>query len=832
MAGNYEQIDMPVVEDPRIFDKNSGIWLERLVFNHRPLVLLLALISTLFFAWHASKIGVNASFARMIPQSHPYIQNYLANSDALRTLGNSIRIVVENPNGDIFDKEFLLDLQKINDAVYLMPGIDRGYMRSLWTPNVRWTEVTEEGYRGGPVMPDKWNGSEVSMESLRRNILRAGVVGQYVGLNMNSAMIVAPLQETSDGKALDYGQFSRDLEQLRQQYEATGRVKVHIVGFAKVVGDLIEGLHRVMVFFGISALITGICVFFYTHCLRSTVMLVLVATMGVVCQLGIMQLLGFVIDPYSILGPFLIYAIGLSHGAQKMNGIMQDIGRGTHKYVAARYTFRRLFRAGLAALLVNVVGFAVLMIIDVPVIQDLAITTSIGVCALIFTKLLLVPVLLSYIGVSPYAARRSMAAQRKLEAHDGTAGVWSWLVRFTERPRAIFVVLVAVLLTIVSTVEGLKVQIGDVGSGAPELREDSRYNRDVAFVAAHYGLSSDLFVTFLKTPSERCSGYQELIEVDRLGVGLRQLDGVQAVNSAANEVRTFNMGSYEGNPKFAMIPRHPSNSFIAVQSVRTEKTELASRNCDVLPVIAYLTDHKSTTLDRVVAASSGFAQVHNTPERQFLLAAGSAGIEAATNIVVRQSIVEMYLAVYGVVALLCFMTFRSWRATLIALIPLIITSLLCKAIMAWLGIGLKVATLPVIALGVGVGVDYALYLLGVQLQLQRNGMALAKAYASSLQFTGRVVALVGFTMTFGVLTWAWSPIKFQADMGILLAFMFIWNMVGALVMIPALSYFLLRKVNESGPLIKRQQEEGVLSATSHKELRKVPVHPSISSVGR
>lgn len=797
MAGNYEQIDMPVIEDHRAFDKSSGMWLERLVFNYRPLVLLVVLLSTLFFAWHASQIGVNASFARMIPQSHPYIQNYLAHGDDLRTLGNSLRIVVENPDGDIFDKQFLLDLQKINDTVYLMPGVDRGYMRSLWTPNVRWTEVTEEGYRGGPVMPGDWDGSQDSMQALRRNILRAGIVGQYVGQNMSSAMIVVPLLEKSGDKDLDYGQLSRDLEQLRRQYEASGQIKVHIVGFAKIVGDLIEGLHRVMLFFAISALITGLCVFFYTRCARSTVMLVTVATMGVVCQVGMMQLLGYVIDPYSILGPFLIYAIGLSHGAQKMNGIMQDIGRGTHKYVAARYTFRRLFRAGLTALLVNIVGFAVLMIVDVPVIQDLAITTSIGVCALIFTKLMLVPVLLSYIGVSPHAAERSLAAQRKLEAGEGNAGVWSWLVRFTERPRAIFVLIMAILITVISTIEGLKVQIGDVGAGAPELREESRYNRDVAFVAAHYGLSSDLFATFLTTPPERCSGYQELVEVDRLGVELRQLDGVQAVRSAADEVRTFNMGAYEGNPKFATLPRNPSNSFNAVQSVRTEKTELASRNCDLLPVIAYLADHKSSTLDRVVAASTTFAEAHDGAERKFLLAAGSAGIEAATNIVVRHSILKMYLAVYGAVAILCFLTFRSWRATLIALIPLIITSLLCKAIMTWLGIGLKVATLPVIALGVGVGVDYALYLLGVQLPLQRAGVTLAKAYAAALQFTGRVVALVGFTMTFSVITWVWSPIKFQADMGILLAFMFIWNMVGALVMIPALSYFLLRKTGAS-----------------------------------
>ncbi len=151
----------------------------------------------------------------------------------------------------------------------------------------------------------------------------------------------------------------------------------------------------------------------------------------------------------------------------------------------------------------------------------------------------------------------------------------------------------------------------------------------------------------------------------------------------------------------------------------------------------------------------------------------------------------MLLYVYAAVIVLCFITFRSWRAVVVAVVPLALTSILCEALMVVLGIGVKVATLPVIALGVGIGVDYALYLLSVQLAQQRKGVPLAQAYQKAVQFTGKVVALVGITLAAGVITWAWSPIKFQADMGILLTFMFLWNMIGALVLIPALSHFLL-----------------------------------------
>jgi len=787
-------IAMPVVRDPASFDRSSGMWLERFIFNNRLAVLLISLVVTLFLGWHAAHLPVNASFEKMIPGSHPYIQNFFKHKQALRGLGNSVRIVVENTRGDIFDKDYLLALQKVNDTVYLIPGADRSFMRGLWTSSLRWTEVTEEGYRGGSVMPDGFDGSPASMDQLKINIARAGIVGSYVADDLRSTMIVVPLLEINQEtrKPLDYAAFSDDLERKVRALESP-HVKIHIVGFAKIVGDLIDGLGQVMSFFGLSALIAALFVFAFTRDIRSTLLLVGASGLGVVWLLGLMQLLGYVLDPYSILVPFLIFAIGLSHGAQKMNGVMQDVARGTHKYVAARYTFRRLFLAGLTALLTNVVGFAVLMVIDIPVIRDLALTTSLGVSVLIFTKLILIPVLLSYVGVSEKAAARSVRAELE-DGHSWADRAWTGLLHFTERRWATAATAVSIALGLAAFAISFQLKTGDLDPGAPELRPDSRYNRDVAYVNAHYGLSSDQFVVMVQTPPEKCKQFATLSEVDRLGASLRQVEGVKATASSADMVRFFTAGQFEGNPKWLAIPRNASMINTAVDQVIVDRPELAEPRCAVTPLIAYLADHKADTLARVVAAVEAFDREHGSPERQFQLAAGSAGVEAATNIVVREANRRMLVLLYAAVVVLCFITFRSWRAVVVALVPLLITSALCEALMVGLGIGVKVATLPVIALGVGVGVDYALYLLSIQLALQRKGVPLREAYNRSLRFTGRVVALVGLTMAAGVVTWAWSPIKFQADMGILLTFMFLWNMIGALVLIPALSYFLLRDI--------------------------------------
>jgi len=792
---------MDVVSDASQFDVRSGNGLERLIFNHRLLIIVLCAIVTVLTCWRAAKLEINASFERMLPQSHAYIKNYLSNAEAVRALGNSVRVVVENLDGDIYQPDYLQVLQKASDQLYLMPGVDRSYVKSLWTPNVRWTEITEEGFRGGAVMPDTYDGSPHSLEILRGNVQKAGIVGSLVANNQRSSLVFMPLldTDTATGKPLDYRALSEQIEQKVRSLESD-RIRIHVVGFAKLVGDLIDGLREVMMYFAIAAVIAMVVIYLYTRCIRSASLVLACSVAAVLWQLGIVQMLGFAIDPYSILVPFLIFAIGVSHGAQKMNGIMQDVGRGTHKYVAARYTFRRLFLAGMTALLADAVGFAVLMLIDIPVIRDLALSASIGVAVLIFTNLVLLPILLSYTGVSAVAAKRSIQEEEQVRTGRHLASrVIAGLDRFTTRRWAVVTLLMSGVLLVVGFLVSLNLKIGDIDPGAPELRADSRYNRDNAYVSSNYALSSDQFAVIVKTPPGGVEKFATLVEMDRLEERLRAVDGVQSVTSVASILRLYTSGNFEGNPKWMTINRDPYISGDAFLNVIVSQPELANQDRTVAPVVAFLRDHKAETLEGVVRTVEVFAAEHNQEDRQFLLAAGTAGIEAATNIVVRKANNQMLLWVYAAVCLLCFITFRSWRAVLVAVIPLVLTTVLCEALMVALGIGVKVATLPVIALGVGIGVDYALYLLSVQLTLQRKGASLREAYAEALTFTGKVVALVGITLAAGVITWAWSPIKFQADMGVLLTFMFVWNMIGALVLIPALSHFLLadKKVHQT-----------------------------------
>ncbi|WP_440997552.1 efflux RND transporter permease subunit [Arhodomonas sp. SL1] len=758
--------------------------LERVVFGARAWIVGACVVVTVVMALHAARIELNTSYLKMIPTGHPYVQNYLDHRDELSGTSNLVRIAVANPDGSILEPEYLETLKDLNDELLLVPGVDRSFMQSIWTPNTRWRTVTEQGYDGGPVMPDGMTGTEAQLRRLRANIERSGEIGRLVANDWRSSVIVVPLLDVNPdtGKPLDYRAFADRLEQLERDYEARG-VELHVVGFARLVGEIINGLTQVAAFFGLTVAIAMALLWGFSRCLRSTLLVVGCSLTAVIWQVGLLQLLGLSLDPYSILVPFLVFAIGMSHGAQKMNGILQEVAAGADRLTAARLTFRRLFYAGIAALISDAVGFAVMGVIEIPVIRELAMMASFGVGALIVTNLILLPLLLTLVGVSRAAAERSVAHERASDRHP----VWQALDRLTRTGPAATAVSVAVVLALGAAWIARDLAVGDLDEGAPELRPESRYNRDAAFFRDHYAASSDVLIVMVDTQRGQCASYEVLSLVDALAWRLRALPGVTGTQSAAGQVRVRSVGMNEGNGKWGdlLASQGMLNAIVA----RLPRGSVGM-NCDFVPLSVYLADHRAGTLQSVVAGVEAFRDRYAVEGATIRLAAGNAGIEAATAQVVERAFGQMVYIVFAAVGLVCLVVFRSPKAVLTALLPLVAISVLCEALMVGLGIGVKVATLPVIALGVGIGVDYAVYLIGVLWPALRAGVPLGEAYYRTLVLTGRIVIFTGLTLSLGVAPWMFSPIKFQADLGALLAFMFLGNMIAAVVLVPALTRLL------------------------------------------
>ena len=778
----------PVIADIADFDKGSGSFVERVLFNNRPIIMIVCALATLFLGFEATKVRLSADYSATIPVHQPYIVNYLNHYDDLSSSSNAVQIAVVANNGTILNAHYLQVLQNLNNDVYLLPGVNRPFEQSLWSPQTTWHLVTPDGMTGNSVMDQNYDGSPKSLQIVATHIQNAGIIGTLVGLDYKSTMIYAPLLLKVDGKPLDYGALARGFNDLRKKYDSQG-VTLHMIGFAMVVGDMINGIGKVLGFFLISIVITSAMLFWYTRCLRSTALVVTASLTAVVWQMGILALLGLDLTPYSVLVPFLVFAIGMSHGAQKMNGVMQDIGRGTHRLVAARYTFRRLFLAGFVALICDATSFAVLMVIRIGAIQQLATVATIGVALLVITNLILIPITLSYIGVNPKAAERSQRTGVNYTSKRNA--LWLFLDMFTHKRAASVAILGAMVVAGVGYYVGRNVQIGDLEPGAPELRQNSQYNKDNAYIIKHYAVGSDEMVVMVDTPPGTCLDYPTLSAMDRLQWQLEQMPEVRSASSAATFESYAMAGQTEGSPKWFGIEPDPK---LIYQSQLAAPRTMMNFECSFVPINISLVDHKAATLTAVLNAAQKFINDPNNqgPGFKMSLVGGSAGIEAATNIVVAQANTIMLVLIYAVVTIFCFIAFRSWRAVLCAMIPLAITSILAQALMVWLHIGVKVATLPVSALGVGIGVDYALYVLSILLRFLRGGLPLSEAYYETLMSTGKVVLLTGFTLALGVSTWIFAPIKFQADMGILLTFMFLWNMLGALILVPALSHFLLQ----------------------------------------
>jgi len=755
------------------------------IYGHRAVTLALFAVITLVLGYAAAQLKVDAGFEKQLPLKHPYIQTFLKHQAEFGG-ANRLLIAVKADSGDIFTPEFFQVMKDVSDAVFLLPGVNRSTVSSIFTPNVRFIEIVEGGFAGGNVVPADFTPTPEMLATVRENILKSGQVGRLVANDFSVALVSAQLVEVdpATGAKLDYFEVAERLEtDIRERLQAPG-YSIHIVGFAKVIGDVADGALGVVLFFGVAFLISAVLVYFFTHSVRMMLLPLICSLVAVVWNLGLLTVFGFGLDPMSILVPFLVFAIGVSHGVQKINVIGEGIMEGMDGFTAAKTAFKKLVLTGAVAALADVFGFLTILLIEIRIIQEVAITASIGVGCVILTNLFLIPLLASYMHPGPgYKAKleRSTAAREPL---------WRFLASFTQPRRAIIAIVIGFALGGLAYAESHKVRIGDVLAGVPELRPDSRYNRDDALITSHFSIGTDIIQTIVETEPNGCIQYDVMDMIDRFQWEIANVPAVRSTLSMPQAAKLTNAGYNEGNLKWRVLPRNPQTLVQATQGVETV-TGLLNRDCSVMPVVIFMADHKAESISGVVNAVKAFAAEHDSPKHTFKLATGNVGVMAATNEVVAENEFRILLWVYAAIIVLCLALFRSWRPTVAIILPLILVSMLCYMLMVWFDIGLKVSTLPVAALGVGIGVDYGIYIFARLKGLLDQGMQLEEAFFHTLQVSGNAVVMTGLTLTIGVGTWVFSALQFQADMGLLLAFMFMANMLGAIILLPALARFVM-----------------------------------------
>lgn len=767
---------------PTFVDK-FAIW----VFRYRKVLLGLFALLTVVMGWFASHTRVDASFNKQLPQQHEYIKNFLQYQDQFGG-ANRVVIALTSKDGDIFNPGFFKALKAATDEVFYLPGVDRAQVTSLFTPNVRYIEVVEDGFSGGNVIPSGFEPTREGFAQVRENIIKSGKVGQLVANDFSGAIISAQLLEIdpSTGEQLDYTKVANYLEEKIRDRFATGgdidvALGVHIIGFAKVIGDISDGAQNVIIFFAVSFVITALLVWFYSHSIRLTIPPLVCSLIAVVWQMGALNLLGFGLDPLSILVPFLVFAIGVSHSVQMVRAFRTDVYAGKTPIVAAESAFKQMLLPGGIALITDTLGFITMLVINIPIIQELGITASLGVGVIIITNLFLLPILLSFQSHRSY----SDAARTKAQLHPH----WKKLLAVTRPRTSIIVILIWFCAGLYGFIKSDEVRIGDLHSGVPELRQSSRYNVDSAVITDRFSIGVDMISVLVRGAPDACVDYDVVNLMDQFEGYIKQVPGVQSVISLSSTAKVINAGFNEGSLKWRVLPRN-SQALAQVVSPISTSTGLLNSDGSVMPVLIFLTDHKAETITRITDAVKTFRRDNPSPKAELLLASGNIGVMAATNEVVAAAQRPILYWVFGAVITLCLITFRSIRATICIVLPLAIVSFLSYALMAWLEIGLKTSTLPVVALGVGIGVDYGIYISFKLQQSLKRGLSFEEALYTAYSQTGSAVVFTGFTLSIGVSTWLFSSLKFQADMGLLLGFMFLVNMLGAIILLPAMARWL------------------------------------------
>lgn len=765
--------------------------LEAFLFARRLLVLGALAVLTFALGAAATQLRLETGFARALPAAHPYIQTFTAYQDRLIGANRAVAIL-ETDGEDIYTPAFLAKLKRLtDDMATLSRGRDQG-VTSLWTPNTRIYEITEEGFAGrdlisANVTPDAITPEQI--DALRGDVERGGFVGQLVGRDLKSAMVMSELLDVDPrtGAAADPFALGERMEALRAAYGTDGTT-LRLLGFPTMVTEIkTVATAWTPVFFGVSLLLVILSLYAYVRVATLAAVTVACSLASVVWQLGIVTLLGYGLDPLSIILPFLVFAIGVSHGVQQLNVIIHETVRGASAERAARTSFSTLLPPGLAALASDAIGFGALLLIPIPLMQDAAAVAIIGIALKALSNLVMLPLLASYLPLSRRLHQRPRT-ERPLYHAIGR------VIAATVRPRqAAITVAVAFVLAALALVTAER-HVGDRQNGSPELHANAVYNRDTAYATSHYDPRFNLFTVVIETAPQGCITPATMRLIDELGWAVRAAPGVSDVISVATLSKRLYAGFNEGNLKHRAIAANKDSLSQSIFPIPVS-AGILDGECTLLPLYVFLTDTRAETLEGVIAAVDGWTARTTLPEGfSVRLASGNGGVFAAVNDTIEAAETPLLLLVMALVSAVVLLTFRDWRAAVCCLVPLGLATILGWWFMGAMGLGLKISTLPVLALAVGIGVDYAFYIYNRLQHAIAHHHDAAHGFQRALSETGTAVAFTAITLAASVVSWAFSPLKFQADMGLLMTFMFLANMVLCVTVLPAFAVTLDRLV--------------------------------------
>jgi predicted RND superfamily exporter protein len=788
-----------------------------LMIRFRFPILAVILILTAYFAVMATQVRLKSPTIDLFPKNHEYVETYVQYEDVFGG-ANVVILMLRVKEGDIFAPGTLSKIRAITKDLEMLPAINNYQVLSIAQRKIKKTVVRDvEGYKSDPIMWPNIPTTDAEIAELRRTIYTTGRLhGSLVSMDDKSAVIVAGFFErgVADSKAKLRDVVRTMAEADRQDpdaaiksfdavvaeapwtlddtlYDAIDKIMTaqrdantdtFMIGRPILMGQIYKQFPQLTKIFLLTVGSIILVLFLYFRTINGVVTPLLTALMSAVWGVGFLGAVGYDFNPLVIVVPFIISARALSHSVQLIERYIEEYEVTGHRHEAAVLTFVGLFKPAVLSLVADAASVFIVILTPIPLMEKLALMGSFWIMSIVVSNVIFNPIFLTIFRPPKIAKHETKPALDRLLDRVGT---------WTHGRARVPVLVTTGILFVVGALFAKNLVIGDVHPGSPMLWPGSRYNQDTKTIGETFGNTEILSVVVEGLNKNAIKDPEVLRTMEGLQRKLEKMEEVTTTSSIADLLPEITKIMHGGNPRWELIPQDPNEAGFYLEMIFSgaEPGDLArfiTNDFKDASVSVYLRDHRGPTLRSVIAAAKEYIADHPLEGAKFRLAGNYGGLLAAVNEAVVRSEVRVTFLAFAFVFLVCMFAYRSFWAGLFFLIPTIISNYLTYALMGALGIGLDVNALPVVSLGVGLGVDYGLYVVGRAEEEYLVSRDLTTATVRAVATAGRAVLFTASTMVAGIIFWAFSFLRFQAEMGILLAFWMIVSMLGGLILLPTL----------------------------------------------
>ncbi len=758
-------------------------WFSHGLIRYRFGFLGLCLIISLFFAYQLKNLSFQTNLGDFYPLKHPYLKIQHKLNEIFGGL-NQVSIAIETKNGTILNPLTLEKVWQITNQLYLTEGINAGRVVSLSARKIKHVETNEEGFITDWLMHDPPKTKE-GIETLKNRIIRNPLVyGPIVSADFQTTLIQADFEsDVSSRRIFDL------LQGIKKKFENANHA-IYISGHPVLQGWLDFYLPSILRLFIITLISMSLVLYNAFKSKRGVLLPLASAAMATLWGLGLTALVGYKLTPSTVLAPFLIFALGVSHSVQFIKLYYENMGKGKHnsKEVSIKIT-RSLFVPAFTGLLTDGIGPFTLLWVPLGMIKSLAIAISFGVISIFFSTIILVPNILSFL--KPPKRLEILKEERATL----TNRILSYFAKLAISKQSRWMVITTFfILTLVALLGMNQLVVGDKNPGTSLLFSHSPYNQAEKFISEKFGTSDPYYIFVEGKHQDAFLSSEVLGEMDSLQRYLeKEVKGVGRTLSLVEYVKAMNMTMFAGKKEEFKIPDNDKTiaEYLFLYSLTGfpgDFDPVVNQNYEYANIKIDLKDHKAETINEVIRKTEEWIKLnHKNKEVDFSYAGGTIGMMAAVNQILAPMLTLNSLQTSFLVFLCLVCAYGSLVSGWLLIIPLVFRTLMVFGILGFLKVGLTAEMIPMVALGIGFGDDFGIYIVSrIKEILQEGGGSLKDALIEAMSTSGKAVFFTGLTLTVGIATWMFSSILMQVRLGALLGFFIFFNAIGTLGVLPSM----------------------------------------------